>query len=232
MAASNDLGWRDRAEWSTTSSALECYQPAVDDVDPAWSAGVWWFHPNSAGSPTATASFGRRRQQPPSGRCGPRGGGLVTLPRESGQAGRSPPRALPLSRPTSASMTPGTIDPIRWLSSWRGWSHDRRPWLISGSRSGERGSGHPRPAALRLPARRLGPAPGGSACLGRLDGRRMGSPGRLGVPEAPGSGGWRHRGPGPRGHRPHGGRWQVPQRPRGRSESATTAWPLWQDFTQ
>jgi hypothetical protein len=56
-------------------------------------------------------------------------------------------------------MTPGTIDPIRWSSSLRGWSHDRRPWLISRSRSGERGSGHPRPAALRLPARRPGPAP-------------------------------------------------------------------------
>jgi hypothetical protein len=56
-------------------------------------------------------------------------------------------------------MTPGTIDPIRWFYSWRGWSHDRRPWLISGSRSGERGSGHPRPTALRIPARRPDPAP-------------------------------------------------------------------------
>jgi hypothetical protein len=41
-----------------------------------------------------------------------------------------------------------------------------------------------------------------SACLGRLDGRRLGSPGRLGVPGAPGSGGQRHRGPGPPGHWP------------------------------
>lgn len=31
---------------------------------------------------------------------------------------------------------------------------------------------------------------------------------------------------------PHGGRWQVLQRPTGRSEPATTAWPLWQDLTQ
>jgi hypothetical protein len=24
---------------------LDCDQPAVADVDPAWSAGVWWFTP-------------------------------------------------------------------------------------------------------------------------------------------------------------------------------------------
>jgi hypothetical protein len=187
--------------------------------------------PDSGGSLTATASFGRRRQQPPSGRYGPRGGGLVTLPRESGQARPVTPRALPLSRPTSASMTPGTTDPIRWFSSLRGWSHDRRPWVISRSRSGERGSGHPRPAALRLPARRPGPARARPAGNPRLGGWRLGSPGRLGVPGAPGSGGQRHRDTGPPGHWPTlaAGR---PQRPRGRSEPATTAWPLWQDLAQ
>jgi hypothetical protein len=105
-------------------------------------------------------------------------------------------------------MTPGTIDPIRWFYSLRGWSHDRRPWRSSGSRSGERGSGHLRllSCGYLLAALTCSWSPAG---LGRLAGRGLGSPGRLGVPGALSCGGRRHRGPSP-ADRPHVGRWRPP----------------------
>jgi hypothetical protein len=44
-------------------------------------------------------------------------------------------------------MTPVLTDPIRWFHPVRGWSHDRLALAPPGSRSGQGGSGHPRPAA-------------------------------------------------------------------------------------
>jgi hypothetical protein len=68
-------------------------------------------------------------------------------------------------------------------------------------------AGQTSPAAPALvasghPAGRPGPARARPTGDPRLDRRRLGSPGRLGVPGAPGSGGQRHRGPGPARHRP------------------------------
>ena len=65
-------------------------------------------------------------------------------------------------------------------------------------------------APAHRPAARARPTGGG-----RLAGRRLGSPVRLGVPEALSCGGRRHRGPGPPQHRPRRGRQQPPGR-RGR----------------
>jgi hypothetical protein len=49
--ADGSLKW---PEGGTTGVELElnakrpdCYQPAVADVDPAWSSGVWWFTPRA-----------------------------------------------------------------------------------------------------------------------------------------------------------------------------------------
>ena len=41
MAASNGLRVARPGRVERNLKRLECYQPAVDDVDPAWSAGVW-----------------------------------------------------------------------------------------------------------------------------------------------------------------------------------------------
>jgi hypothetical protein len=129
----------------------------------------------------------------------------VTLPRASRESaktgGQLPPRALPLTSSANASATQVTIGRIRPFFSLRGWSHDRLARTACGSRSEP--TGHPRPAALRLLARRPGPAHARPPGDPRLDRRCLGSPGRLGVPGAPGSGGWRHRGPGPPGHWHH-----------------------------
>jgi hypothetical protein len=119
-------------------------------------------HAKSAGPPTATAPVRRRGRRPPSGHYGPRGGGPVTLRGRRGPGGRQaqpPPRALPRTCPTSASMTPVLTDPIRWFHPVRGWSHDRLALAPPSSRSEQGGSGRPRPA-LRVPAGRPGPAPG------------------------------------------------------------------------
>ena len=92
--------------------------------------------PNSAGSPTATASFRTEGRRSPSGRYGPRGVAPVTLPRESGRpAVPATPRALPRPLSTGVSTTPVLTEPIRSPHPVRGWSHDRLARTTCGSRS-------------------------------------------------------------------------------------------------
>ena len=89
---------------------------------------------------------------------------------------------------------------------------------MTGSLWPPRAAGQDREAAATpalLPpvsAGRPGPAPGRPIRIGRLGGRRGGSRLGPGVPGAPGSGGQRHRDPGPPRRRPHGGRWRPPGR--------------------
>jgi hypothetical protein len=167
-----------RSSWSATSSAWTATSPGRRRRCGLVGRSVV-VHPNSAGWPSVFAATDRRRRRPPSSRYGPRGGGPVTLPRESG-------------RPTGSAIPSGLRSPALPLDQ-------------------------PVPAGRPVPARARPPGDP------RLDRRCRGSPGRLGVPGAPGSGGQRHRGPGPPGHWHHAGRWRVPQRPRGRSEPAALA---------
>jgi hypothetical protein len=102
-----------------------------------------------------------------------------------------------------------TTDPIRSFFFLRGVPHDRRARASQAAGLGTRPPAPP-PPALRVPAGRPGPARARPPGDSRLDRRCRGSPGRLGVPGAPGSGGQRHRGPGPR-HWHHAGRWQSPR---------------------
>jgi hypothetical protein len=136
-----------------------------------WSVVV---QPNSAGSPTATASFLTEGRRSPSGRYGPRGGGPVTLPRESGHLDiQPPPRALPCTLSTGVSMTPVTIDSVRSFYSLRGRSHDRLARTACGSRSDL--TGHPRPLIVRVPAGCPGPSHAAPPAIhGWLVGRHLG----------------------------------------------------------
>jgi hypothetical protein len=118
--------------------ALDPYQAAVADVDPAWSAGVSWF------TPIAQV---RLLQQHLSDAGGNGHHQVVTAPegwsrdspRESRESGRNrrpaTPRALPRTRSTNACRTPVTTDPIRSFYSLRGRSHDRLARTACGSRS-------------------------------------------------------------------------------------------------
>jgi hypothetical protein len=154
-------------------------------------------HATSAGPPTATAPFGRRGRRPPSGRYGPRGGGPVTPqgPQGSGPpAGPATPSGPLAPLPNQRVHDAGIDDTIRWFHPVGGWSHDRLALAPPSSRSGQGGSGHPRPAVLEPPAGRPGPARASPARDPRLGGRRGGSPWRPGVPGVPGSGGQRHSG--------------------------------------
>ena len=90
-----DYGDGEQVEMELHVKGLDRYQAAVADVDPAWSSGVWWFTPKSAGSPTATASFGRRGRRSPSGRCGPEG-----VVRDSPPGVRAPDRPSHLLGPS------------------------------------------------------------------------------------------------------------------------------------
>jgi hypothetical protein len=113
-----------------------------------WSVVV---QPNSAGSPTATASFRTEGRRSPSGRHGPRGGGPLTLPRESGRPDvPATPSGPPATLSTGASMTPVLTESIRSPHPVRGWSHDRLARTTCGSRSDL--TGHPRPLIVRVPA--------------------------------------------------------------------------------
>jgi hypothetical protein len=47
MAASSGRGGATGVELELDVKRLDRYQPAVADVDPAWSAGVWWFTPRA-----------------------------------------------------------------------------------------------------------------------------------------------------------------------------------------
>jgi hypothetical protein len=118
----------------------------------------------------------------------------VTLPRESGRpAGPATPLGPPLTRSTSAARTRVTTDPIRSFSFLR----RRMIGALGPPRAAGLGTRPPAPPpSLRVPAGRPGPARARPPGDPRLDRRCPGSPGRLGVPGAPGSGGQRHRGPG------------------------------------
>jgi hypothetical protein len=139
----------------------------------------------------------------------------MTLPRESRRpAGPATPSGpLPAPAPTSASRTPVTSDPISSFLSLRGGRMTGSLNLAGGAGRSQKAPATPPgcPPGTCWPLWPCWPSPRRDP---RLAGRCRGSPGRLGVPGAPGSGGQRHRGPGPPDHWHRAGRWQVSQRPR------------------